>query len=270
MTDIVFEKNNMPMTNSLLVAEAFGKKHEYVTRKILITRWKISHAKSGGSKLSHQIIDKKSGSKKVCSLQSVDKEQVIMSKKVCSLKISDYFIKVYFSDSRKRKQKMYLITEKGYVRLSMKFTGEKADIVNDAITDQFFDMRDYIKEQDFKELEDKIIRDQIRAEHKNYTKAIDENYKALYNVKPTENTFRSYRTILQMHILGKRFTKQYKKDNGIPENMKFRDYINTEQKKIDDDFQTKVKALQDCRFEKEVIKKKLKEKFPPKELKKLN
>ena len=82
MKDIVFEKNNMPMTNSLLVAEVFDINHKDLLR---IIRTLIQDEQEDKEEIGGRKFAPTSSTNYILSSYTVQEslQRVIMSKKVC-------------------------------------------------------------------------------------------------------------------------------------------------------------------------------------------
>ncbi len=86
MNELVFEKNDRPVTTSLKVAEYFGKLHKNVIRDI--------------------------------------EEKILADADANFNRLN--FERIFYKDSMNRKQSAYAITKDGFALLAMGFTGKKA------------------------------------------------------------------------------------------------------------------------------------------------
>ena len=118
--DLVANRDGVPVTTSLKIAEYFDKEHFHVTRDI------------------EQIIK---------DLKEVDKSPSDQdTTKIGG--IQKFFIKSTYTDDGGRKRKMYYVTEDGFNLLAMGFTGKKALKYKLAFLAEFRRMRDLLNSPD--------------------------------------------------------------------------------------------------------------------------
>lgn len=133
---IFADKNGVVMTDSLSVADFFGKKHFHVLRDI------------------EQINLSKSG----------------LTPEFCK----DNFIKSNYTDRQGRKYPLYCLTRNGFMMLTMGYTGKKAMSIKQRYIEEFDKMREFVAalastKDNFAALTDTIKQYKENAQHYDFS-----------------------------------------------------------------------------------------------------
>ncbi|GEM_PF-125019 len=123
--ELVFEKNDQAMTDSLKVAEYFGKQHKHVIRDI---------------------------EEKILTAANTDFTQ-------------PNFGLSYYKDASGKRNKMYVMTKDGFSLLAMGFTGKRAMAFKVAYINEFNHMASFIRQLETAKLEYHDFTEAIKQAH---------------------------------------------------------------------------------------------------------
>lgn len=153
------------------------------------------------------------------------------------------FALIDYSDSRNRKQPMYLITRDGFTILAMGYNGEKAMKFKEAYIKQFNHMEKLLKEKFVERQKGITVRHIV-------TDMIKQSQE---NERMHGHAYSLYTDMIYKCLFGKS-AKQFREEFGIGKSDSLRDYFTAEELKAVESKEMLVSSLIDCGWGYEQIK----------------